>query len=175
MTTETAAMPTQVYRVWIKTTPEKIWTAITDPEWTAKYGYAAPAFYDLKPGGVFHSESTDEMREYGKQIGFPTPDTIIDGEVLESDPPRLLVQTWRMLMDPSTAAEPYTTLTYLIEELKSQPGVCRLTITHEMAGAPATATMVAGSPLDEAGGGGWAWVLSDLKSLLETGATLSGR
>ena len=52
-------------------------------------------------------------------------------------------------------------------------GVCRLTLTHEMIGAPATATMVAGSPLDEAGGGGWAWVLSDLKSLLETGSPLS--
>lgn len=175
MTTETAALPTQVYRVWIKTTPERIWTAITDPQWTAKYGYAAPAFYDLKPGGAYHSECTDEMRAYAKQNGFELPDTVVDGEVLECDPPRLLVQTWRMLMDPSTAAEPYTTLTYLIEELKSQPGVCRLTITHEMADAPATATMVAGSPLDEAGGGGWAWVLSDLKSLLETGAALSGR
>jgi len=175
MTTETAALPTQVYRVWIKTTPERIWAAITDPEWTAKYGYAAPAYYELKPGGSFRSEATDEMREFSQQNGFPIPDTIVDGEVLESDPPRLLVQTWRMLMDPTTAAEPYTTLTYLIEELKSQPGVCRLTITHEMADAPATATMVAGSPLDEAGGGGWAWVLSDLKSLLETGTTLAGR
>ena len=78
-------------------------------------------------------------------------------------------------MDPSTVAEPFTTLTYLIEELKSEPGVCRLTVTHEMTGAPTTATMVAGSPLDEAGGGGWAWILSDLKSLLETGTALSGR
>jgi uncharacterized protein YndB with AHSA1/START domain len=175
MTTETTALTTQVYRVWIKSTPERIWAAITDPEWTAKYGYAAPVHFDLKPGGAYYSSATDEMREFGKQNGFPIPDPIVDGEVVESDPPRLLVQTWRMLMDPATAAEPYTTLTYLIEELKSQPGVCRLTLTHEMAGAPATATMVAGSPLDEAGGGGWAWVLSDLKSLLETGTALSGR
>jgi uncharacterized protein YndB with AHSA1/START domain len=171
----TTPLPTQVYRVWIKTTPERIWTAITDPEWTVKYGYAAPVSFDLEPGGSYYSESTAEMREFGAQNGFPIPDRIVDGEVVESDPPRLLVQTWRMLMDPATAAEPYTTLTYLIEELKSQPGVCRLTITHEMAGAPATATMVAGSPLDEAGGGGWAWVLSDLKSVLETGTSLSGR
>jgi uncharacterized protein YndB with AHSA1/START domain len=175
MTTETIAETTQVYRVWIKTTPERIWTAITDPEWTAKYGYGAPAYYDLKPGGAYHSDASDEMREFGAQNGFSVPDQVVDGEVVECDPPRLLVQTWRMLMDPTTAAEPYTTLTYLIEELKSQPGVCRLTITHEMAGAPATATMVAGSPLDEAGGGGWAWVLSDLKSVLETGTALSGR
>ena len=171
----TEPLTTQVFRVWIKTTPERIWTAITDPAWTARYGYAAPAFYELKPGGSYRSEATDEMRAFGAENGFPIPDTIVDGEVLEADPPRLLKQTWRMLMDPTTAAEPFTTLTYLIEELKSQPGVCRLTITHELTGAPATATMVAGSPLDEAGGGGWAWVLSDLKSLLETGTALSGR
>ncbi len=162
----------QVFRVWIRTTPEKIWTAITDPEWTAKYGYAAPGYFDLKPGGSYRSEATKEMHEFAAQNGFTVPDVIVDGEVIEAEPPRLLKQTWRMLMDPATAAEPFTTLTYLIEELKSQPGVCRLTITHELTGAPATSTMVAGSPLDEAGGGGWAWVLSDLKSLLETGAAM---
>ncbi|GAA2516094.1 SRPBCC domain-containing protein [Winogradskya consettensis] len=170
----TEPLTTQVFRVWIRTTPEKIWTAITDPEWNQKYGYAAPQFYDLKPGGEFKSIPSDEMRSYSKEQGWPLPDTIIDGEVIEADPPRLLKQTWRMLMDPTTAAEPFTTITYLIEELKSQPGVCRLTLTHELTGAPATSTMVAGSPLDEAGGGGWAWVLSDLKSLLETGTTMAG-
>lgn len=169
----TEPLTTQVFRVWIRTTPEKIWTAITDPEWTVKYGYAAPAFYELKPGGSYRSEATQEMRDFAEQNGFSMSDTIVDGEVLEADPPRLLKQTWRMLMDPATAAEPFTTMTYLIEELKAQPGVCRLTITHELTGAPATATMVAGSPLDEAGGGGWAWVLSDLKSLLETGRSMS--
>ena len=166
---------TQVFRIWIKAPAEKIWTAITDPEWTAKYGYAAPQFYDLKKGGRFYSTATEEMKAYSEANGFPLPEIIVDGEVLEAEPPRRLVQTWRMLMDPTTAAEPFTTLTYLIEEMKSQPGVCRLTITHEMAGAPATATMVAGSPLDEARGGGWAWVLSDLKSVLETGTSLSVR
>ncbi|MEV4643187.1 SRPBCC domain-containing protein [Actinoplanes sp. NPDC049548] len=171
----TEPLTTQVFRVWIRTTPEKIWTAITDPEWTAKYGYAAPAFFDLRPGGSYRSEATEEMKGFAKENGFEVPDVIVDGEVLEADPPRLLKQTWRMLMDPTTAAEPFTTLTYLIEELKSQPGVCRLTVTHELTGAPATSTMVAGSPLDEAGGGGWAWVLSDLKSLLETGTAMSGR
>ncbi|WP_306208762.1 SRPBCC domain-containing protein [Actinoplanes sp. RD1] len=171
----TEPLTTQVFRVWIRSTPEKIWTAITDPEWTVKYGYAAPAYFELKPGGSYKSVPTREMRDFAKENGWPMPDVIVDGEVLESDPPRLLKQTWRMLMDPATAGEPFTTLTYLIEELKSQPGVCRLTLTHELTGAPATSTMVAGSPLDEAGGGGWAWVLSDLKSLLETGTAMSGR
>ncbi|AGL14973.1 SRPBCC domain-containing protein [Actinoplanes sp. N902-109] len=171
----TEPLTTQVFRVWIRTTPEKIWTALTSPEWNAKYGYAAPQYYDLEPGGSFRSEPSAEMRAVAKENGWPMPDTILDGEVLEADPPRLLKQTWRMLMDPTTAAEPFTTLTCLIEDLKSQPGVCRLTLTHELTGAPATSAMVAGSPLDEAGGGGWAWVLSDLKTLLETGATLAGR
>jgi len=80
-----------------------------------------------------------------------------------------------MLMDPSTASEPITRLTYEIEQLPQQPGVCRLTLTHEVAGAPSTAMMVAGNPeVGAEGGGGWAWVLSDLKSLLETGASLDG-
>lgn len=50
--------------------------------------------------------------------------------IVEADPPRLLVQTWRLLMDPSTAAEPFSTLTYLIEGSASQPGVCKLTVTR---------------------------------------------
>jgi uncharacterized protein YndB with AHSA1/START domain len=166
----TTAITTQVYQVWIKASREKIWQAIVDPEWNTRYGYAAPGFYDLRPGGTYRSTPNDGMIEYAKQNGFPMPDTIVDGEVLEADPPRLLVQTWRLLMDPATAAEPFTTVTYLIEESKTQPGVCKLTVTHELAGAPATAAMVSGS--DEQGaGGGWAWILSDLKSLVETGKT----
>jgi uncharacterized protein YndB with AHSA1/START domain len=171
MTTDTTtALTTQVYRVWIKATPEKIWAAITDPEWNARYGYAAPGFFDLKPGGSYHSTANQGMKDFGAQNGFPVPDTIVDGEVIEVDPPRRLVQTWRMLMDPTTAAEPFTTLTYEIEDSKTQPGVCKVTVTHQLTGAPATAAMVAGTD-DGGAGGGWAWILSDLKTLLETGKT----
>lgn len=170
MTTETET--TQIYRVWIKASPERIWAAITDPEWNARYGYAAPSFYELKPGGSYHSEANQGMKDFGAANGFPVPDTIVDGEVVEADPPRRLVQTWRMLMDPTTAAEPFTTLTYEIEDAKTQAGVCKLTVTHQLVGAPATAAMVAGT--DDAGaGGGWAWILSDLKTLLETGKTFN--
>ncbi|HEY0534885.1 MAG TPA: SRPBCC family protein [Actinoplanes sp.] len=168
MTAET----TQVYRVWIKTTPEKIWAAITEPEWTTRYAYSAPVDYQLKPGGAFNTSATKEMHEFAQANGFTVPDTIIDGEVLESDPPRRLVQTWRMLMDPATAAEPFTRLTYEIEDSKTQRGICKLTVTHELVGAPATAAMVAGTE-DGAAGGGWAWILSDLKTLLETGKNFS--
>jgi uncharacterized protein YndB with AHSA1/START domain len=173
MTTETTTdLTTQVYRVWIKAPREKIWAAIVDPEFNTRYGYAAPGFYDLKPGGSYHSTANQGMKDYGASAGFEVPDTIVDGEVIEVDEPRLLVQTWRMLMDPTTAAEPFTKLTYEIDESPTQPGVCKLTVTHELVGAPATAAMVAGS--DEAGaGGGWAWILSDLKSMLETGKTFN--
>jgi len=170
MTTETAT--TQVFRVWIKSSPERIWAAITDPEWNARYGYAAPSFYELKPGGAFHSEANQGMKDFGAANGFEVPDTIIDGEVVEADPPRRLVQTWRMLMDPTTAGEPFTTLTYEIEDAKTQPGVCKLTVTHQLVGAPATSAMVAGTD-DGGAGGGWAWILSDLKTLLETGKTFN--
>ena len=167
MTTETDALTTQVYRVWIRASRERIWAAITDPEWNSRYAYAAPSYYDLEKGGSFKALANQGMKDFGKANGFEVPDTIIDGEVLEADPPRLLVQTWRMLMDPATAAEPFTTLTYLIEDSQTQPGVCRLTVTHELAGAPATATMVAGTE-DGGAGGGWAWILSDLKTMVET-------
>ncbi|GLY01441.1 MULTISPECIES: SRPBCC domain-containing protein [Actinoplanes] len=163
---------TQVHRIWIKATPEKIWDAIVDPEWNKKYGYAAPQFYELRKGGRYHSVPSQEMKDYSAQQGWPLPDVIVDGEVLEAEPPRRLVQTWRMLMDPTCAAEPFTTLTYEIED--SSPGVCRVTITHQLDGAPATANMTRGNPDAGAeGGGGWAWVLSDLKSLLETGKVLT--
>jgi uncharacterized protein YndB with AHSA1/START domain len=172
MTTETTDLITQVYRVWIKAPRERIWAAIVDPEFNTRYGYAAPSFYNLEPGGSFHSTANQGMKDYGASAGFEVPDTIVDGEVIEVDEPRLLVQTWRMLMDPTTAAEPFTKLTYEIDESATQPGVCKLTVTHELVGAPATAAMVAGA--DEAGaGGGWAWILSDLKSMLETGKTFN--
>jgi uncharacterized protein YndB with AHSA1/START domain len=172
MTTDTTTVTTQVHRVWIKASREKIWAAITDPEWNGRYGYAAPSFFELKPGGAFTATANQGMKDYGAANGFEVPDVIVDGEVLEADPPRLLKQTWRMLMDPTTAAEPFTTLTYEIEEAKTQPGVCKLTVTHELTGAPATAAMVAGTDDGDAGGG-WAWILSDLKTLIETDKTFN--
>jgi uncharacterized protein YndB with AHSA1/START domain len=170
--TTTAATPvtTQVFRVYIKATPEAIWDAITRPEWTRKYGYAAPVAFDLRPGGAYRSTATEEMRAAGAAMGFTTPDVIVDGEVIECDPPRKLVQTWRMLMDPASAAEGFTRLTY--EITPGEQGVSKLTVTHDLTGAPHTAAMVSGAGEDQ-GAGGWPWVLSDLKTLLETGAAFT--
>ena len=98
------------------------------------------------------------------------PEVAVDGEVIEADPPRKLVQTWRMVMDEAMAAEGFTRLTYEIAEGKG--GVTKLTVTHELEGAPKLALLMSGGMEDTGAGGGWSWVLSDLKSLLETGTSL---
>ena len=158
---------TQVYRVWIKATPEAIWDAITNPGWTDRYGYGGIPEFDLRPGQPYVVHPGQGMRE------FPdVPDDIIDGEILEADPPRRLSMTWRMLMDPQMQAEGFTKLTYEIEETESAG--TRLTVIHELEGAPTLSAMVRGAAEAEGAGGGWGWVLSDLKSLLETGRPLAG-
>jgi uncharacterized protein YndB with AHSA1/START domain len=173
MTTRTEpGATTQVYRVYIRATPQAIWDAITEPEWTERYGYGAVAEFDLRPGGVARAFPGEAMRREGAELGFPIPDVVVDGEVVEVDPPRRLVQTWRMLMDPGMAEEGFTRLTWEIEEGKD--GVSRLTVTHDLEGAPKLAAMVRGDLESEGAGGGWSEVLSDLKSLLETGKPLRG-
>ena len=86
----------------------------------------------------------------------------------EADPPRRLVQTWHALFGAETAAEPPTRLIWEIEEVER--GVATLTVTHELDGAPQTAAIVGGEHPEM--GGGWSFVLSDLKTLLETGSSL---
>src|SRR6266568_4718102 len=105
-TTGETAVITQVYRVYIKATPQAIWDAITKPEWVAKYGYGGTCEYDLRPGGAYRAFPSDDMRKASAEMGFPCPDVIVDGEVVEAEPPHKLVQTWRMLMDPEAAAVP---------------------------------------------------------------------
>lgn len=144
----------QVYRVYIQATPQVIWDAITKPEWTEKYGYGGRVEFDLRPGGAFQAHPTGEMAEHA-------PDPVVDGEVVEVDPPHKLVQTWRA----AWGEEGFTRLTYEIGE--GEGGVTMLTLTHDVTGAPNTAAQVSGSI--EGAGGGWSYVLSDLKTLLETG------
>ena len=173
MTTATeTSVTTQVYRVYIKATPDRIWDAITKPEWTERYGYGGRAEYDLRPGGAYRAFASEAMKKAGVEMGFPTPDIVVDGEVIEANPPHKLVQTWRMLMDEGMAAEGFTRLTYEIAEGKG--GVTRLTVTHELEGAPKLAVLLSGGMEDEGegAGGGWSWVFSDLKTLLETGSSM---
>jgi uncharacterized protein YndB with AHSA1/START domain len=163
-TTETG-VTTHISRVYIKAAPEAIWEAITDPEWNKRYGYQSPSEYDLRPGGAYRVLATAAMREQG---GAPV--VIIEGEVIEVDPPHKLVQTWHALFGPETTAEPFTRLTWEIEA--GDCGVTRLTVTHDLTGAPVTAALVTGTIPNA--GGGWSFMLSDLKTLLETGHPFSG-
>ena len=169
MTTATAKATdkrttTQVFQIFIKANPKAVWDAITRPEWTRRYGYQAPSEYELRPGGRFRSLASDAMRSMGG------PEVVIDGEVLECDAPHRLVQTWRALWDPAMIDEGFTRLTWELAE--GPAGVTKLTVTHELEGAPITAAQVSGQ-IPEAGGG-WSFVLSDLKTVLETGKTLEG-
>lgn len=159
------AQAVQVYRVYIKATPEAVWDAITKTEWTQRYGYGGRGEYDLRPGGAYQGLASDEMLAQG------APKVAVDGEVVEADPPRRLVQTWRMLMDPAMRDEGFTRLTYDISE--GAGGITTLTVTHDLTGAPLTAALLAGELESQGAGGGWSWVLSDLKTLLETGKRLA--
>jgi uncharacterized protein YndB with AHSA1/START domain len=168
MTTDTLTT-TQIHRVFIKAPPRTVWEAITRPEWTARYGWGGRAGYELQPGGAYRMFPSEAAQAAAKEHGFALPDVIIDGEVLEADPPYRLVQTWRRLMDPETAKEGFTRLTF--EILETSPGITRLTVIHELEGAPKLAVLVAGEETGM-GGNGWPWLLSDLKTLLESGSPM---
>jgi len=149
----------EVFQVSINATAQAIWDAITKPEWNQRYGYQSPSEYELRPGGRFRVLSSAAMQAHGAS------EVIIDGEVIESDPPHKLVQTWRPLWEPESTAEGFKRVTWEIAE--AQAGVCTLTVTHELEGAPKTRYMVTGK--DPNAGGGWPFMLEDLKRLLETG------
>jgi uncharacterized protein YndB with AHSA1/START domain len=151
---------TQIHEIYIKASPQKIWDAITKPEWTEKYGYKGRTEYELRKGGAFKSFATPAM------VAFGMPNVVVAGEVIEADPPRKLVQTYRFLFSPESQEEGFTHVTWEIEQAAT--GFCRLTVTHDLEGAPIMAGMVS-SKFSEMGTGGWGWILSDLKSLLETG------
>jgi uncharacterized protein YndB with AHSA1/START domain len=163
--TEQNTRTVQVHRVYIRATPEAIWDAIIKPEFTEKYGYACRAEFDLRPGGSFRALANEGM------VASGSPEVAVDGEVVEADPPRKLVQTWCMLMDPGLIAEGFTTLTYEIEQ--RQGGVSALTVTHDLTGAPKLAVLLSGALENTGAGGGWNFTLSSLKTLLETGEPLN--
>lgn len=154
----------QMHRVYIHAEPQAVWDALTRPEWTQRYGYAPLVEYDLRPGGAFRAHANEGMKALG------CPEIISDGEVIEADPPRRLVQTYRMTMTPELAAEAFTRLTCELEPVRG--GVTRLTITHDVSGAPIWAAVLRGESESRGAGGGWSEILSGLKTLLETGRQL---
>jgi uncharacterized protein YndB with AHSA1/START domain/DNA-binding transcriptional ArsR family regulator len=138
--------PTCVYVTYIESTPEKVWHALTDPELTAAY-WGHSNVSDWKPGSPWEHRRTD---------GSHIADVV--GTVVESTPPTRLVTTWA---DPGqdTSAEP-SRVTFTIEP---HGGIVRLTVIHEN---------LADETERDAAATGWAAVLSNLKSLLETGSPL---
>lgn len=146
MTTLTA-QTTQIYSVFILATPEQIWEAITKPEFTERYFHGARI--EVRDGRRFSS------------IG----DLAWDDEVLEEDPPRRLVHRWVSGYSDELAAEGPSRVTWEIEP--QEDGATLLTVVHdELEHAPKTAENVSGI--------GWMYVLSGLKTLLETGKPLAG-
>jgi uncharacterized protein YndB with AHSA1/START domain len=137
-----------VYVIYVRTTPEKLWQALIDPEFTRRYWCDTQQESEWKPGAPWRSM-------------IPDGRVADSGEILEIDPPRRLVLTWRNEFKPELRVEGYSRLTYVIE--KQQESV-KLTIIHEMEKP--------GSKLIEAVSGGWPAILSSLKSLLETGQPL---
>ena len=137
----------QVYQLFIKASPERIWDAIVDPELTSKYFYGSRI--TITPEGRV-STSPDGSENWR------------DSEDHEWDTPRKLVHGWRTLYDLELAAEGTRRVTWEIEP--QDGGVTKLTVVHDRLDAsPKTAENVAG---------GWPFVLSGLKTLLETGEPL---
>jgi uncharacterized protein YndB with AHSA1/START domain/DNA-binding transcriptional ArsR family regulator len=136
----------KVVEIYIKTTPERLWKALTDTEMRRKYTFGAVVTSDWTPGSRYEG------------TGMGTP--ILEGENLEVDPPRRLVQSFRALWDEDVKSEGTSRVTYEIEPIGDS---CRLTVTHDQLREGANNQLY----------GGWPMVLSGLKTLLETGEMLT--
>jgi uncharacterized protein YndB with AHSA1/START domain len=149
--TDTAQQAELVFQIYIRATAEQVWEGITRTEFRRQYFYGSTFESSLEPGSPLRSHSPD-----GELWG--------DDVVLECDPPRLLSHTWRSLWDPAAAEEPSSRVTWRVEE--QDGGVTKLTVVHDrLEQSPATARGVSG---------GWAFIISGLKSVLETGDPLTG-
>jgi uncharacterized protein YndB with AHSA1/START domain len=136
----------KVFEIYIKTTPERLWEAITDSEIRSKYNFGVGITSDFTAGAPF------EMRSGDLLIG--------EGENVEVDPPRTLVQRATMLFTEETKNEGPTRITWAIEPVGDS---CRLTVTHDEMREGATDLLY----------GGWPMILSGLKTWLETGELLT--
>jgi uncharacterized protein YndB with AHSA1/START domain len=142
----------KVFEIYIKTTPERLWRAITDPAMRRKYTFGVEVQSSWKPGSTYKAIAGDETVGPGRAIS--------EGENLEVDPPRRLVQSFRALWSDEVKEEGTSRVTWEIEPVGDS---CRLTVTHAQLRAGANDELY----------GGWPMVLSGLKTLLETGETLT--
>lgn len=138
----------RVFEIYIRTTPERLWEAITDPVIRARYQFGAGVESDWTPGSPY-------------VLGHPASDRpLAEGENLVVEPPRRLVQTMHARWSEDADREGTSRVTWEIEPVGDS---CRLTVTHDQLrdGAP------------EEIYGGWPMILSGLKTWLETGQTLT--
>jgi uncharacterized protein YndB with AHSA1/START domain len=138
----------KVFEIYIKTTPERLWEAITDSEMRRKYNFGVGVESDWTPGSGYRAAHP----------ASPTP--IFEGENLEVDPPRRLVQSFRALWGEDVKSEGTSRVTWEIEPVGDS---CRLTVIHDQLREGANDQLY----------GGWPQILSGLKTLLETGETLT--
>jgi uncharacterized protein YndB with AHSA1/START domain len=142
----------RVYEIYIKTTPERLWQAITDPDLRRKYSFGVGVYSDWKSGSKYQGRTTDMTIH---------PDLpIAEGENLEVDPPHRLVQSFRALWSDEVKREGTSRVTWEIEPVGDS---CRLTVVHDQLREGANNELY----------GGWPMVLSGLKTLLETGEMLT--
>ena len=153
--------PVQVYTIYIDASAQKVWDAITQSEYTTRWGYGGESEYDMVQGGSYTNFTTAEMKEMG--MG----DVAVSGTVVEVSEPTLLVLDWKPSWHPDL--DP-TRLTWELTEYPS--GLTQVTLTHDLSNAPALASEVAGGNDPGQGGGGWPWCLSGLKTLVETGRAM---
>jgi uncharacterized protein YndB with AHSA1/START domain len=137
-----------VFEIYIKTTPERLWEAITDRELRAKYSFGVGTESDWSQGSSYKSS-------------VPGVVDIASGENLEVDPPRRLVQSFTALWSDEVRAEGASRVTWEIEPVGDDS--CRLTVTHDQLNKGANGELY----------GGWPMILSGLKTLLETGEDLT--
>jgi uncharacterized protein YndB with AHSA1/START domain len=139
-----------IYVIYIRTTPEKLWQALIEPEFTRKFWVATVQECEWKPGASW-------------KLIVPDGRVADTGEVVEIDPPRKLVLTWQNHLFPELTAEGYSRMTYELEPMGSS---VKLTVTHTMDKKD--------SKLIKAVSTGWPNILSSLNSMLETGQALEG-
>ncbi len=137
----------KVFEIYIKTTPERLWDAITDPRMRARYTFGAAVESDWAPGSAYEGKT-------------PSGGLLTRGENLEVDPPRRLVQSFEARWSDDVAAEGTSRVTWEIEPVEDS---CRLTVVHDQLRDGANGQLY----------GGWPMILSGLKTLLETGEDLT--